>query len=45
MDYKEVRWDVVHWIHVAQDKNKRQALVNMIMNLQVQQNIGNFLKS
>jgi hypothetical protein len=36
MDLKEVRWDGEHWIHVPQDKNKRQAFVNMIMNLQVQ---------
>jgi hypothetical protein len=35
MDLKEIRWAVVDWIHLAQDRDKSQALVNMLMNLRV----------
>jgi hypothetical protein len=34
MDHKEVGWEVVDWIHLAQDRDKLQAVVNMVMNLQ-----------
>jgi hypothetical protein len=33
------------WIDLAQDRDRWQALVNVIMNLQVPQNAGNFLSS
>jgi len=33
MDGKEVRWEIVDWIHTAQDRNQWQALVNMVINL------------
>jgi hypothetical protein len=45
MDLKETRWESVSWIRLAQDKNVWMALVNVITNLQVQQNMGHFLKS
>jgi hypothetical protein len=32
---KEVEWEGVNWIHLAQDWNQWQALMNTIMNLQV----------
>jgi hypothetical protein len=35
----------VDWIHVSQDGNIWQALVDMVMNLQVPQNSGNSLAS
>jgi hypothetical protein len=34
MDIQERGWDV-NWIHLAQDRDKRRALVNMVMNLRV----------
>jgi hypothetical protein len=41
MDLKETGWEGIHWIHLAQDKGMWWALVNMVMNLQVLQNVGN----
>jgi len=35
MDLKEIRWEGKNWIELAQDRNKGQALANMVMNLQV----------
>jgi hypothetical protein len=35
MDLRETGWEDVHWIHLAQDRDKEQALVNTVMNLQV----------
>jgi hypothetical protein len=33
------------WIKVAQDRDRWQVLVNMIMNLWVSYDVGNFLTS
>jgi hypothetical protein len=33
------------WIDLAQDKDRRLALVNTVMNLGVSQSAGNFLTS
>jgi hypothetical protein len=30
---RETGWKVLDWIHLAQDRDKWQALVNMVMNL------------
>jgi hypothetical protein len=35
MDLRAVRWEVVDWIHLAQDRDQWQALMNMVMNIQV----------
>jgi hypothetical protein len=35
MDLWETGWEGEDWIHLAQDRDQWQALVNMIMNLQV----------
>jgi hypothetical protein len=29
---REIRWEFVDWIHLAEDRNQWQALVNMVMN-------------
>ena len=40
------KWDgVMDWIDLAQDRDRWQALVSMVMSLQVPQNVGNFLTS
>jgi hypothetical protein len=36
MDLREMGWEGVDWMHLAQDKDQWQALVNTIMNLWVQ---------
>jgi hypothetical protein len=33
MDHTEIGWEVVDWIHLAQDRGQWRALVNMEMNL------------
>jgi hypothetical protein len=33
MNLGEVGWEGVDWMHLAQDRDQWQALVNMIMNL------------
>jgi hypothetical protein len=35
MDLREIEWDGVNWIDLAQDRDQWRALVNMVMNLRV----------
>jgi hypothetical protein len=35
MDIREIGWEGVNWIHVAQDKDWWQDFVNMLVNLWV----------
>jgi hypothetical protein len=35
MDLREIEWDAMDWIHLAQVKDYWLSLVNMVMNLQV----------
>jgi hypothetical protein len=35
MDLEEIGWGGVEWIHLAQDRDLWQALVNAVMNLRV----------
>jgi hypothetical protein len=35
MDLGEVGWGVVDWIGLAQNRNRRRALVNSVLNLRV----------
>jgi hypothetical protein len=36
MDLREIGWDGVDWIDMAQDKDQWRDLVNTVMNLRVQ---------
>jgi hypothetical protein len=35
IDLREIEWDGMDWIDLAQDRDQRRALVNTVMNLQV----------
>jgi hypothetical protein len=35
MDLRKIGWEVVDWIHVAQDRYHWWALVDMVMNFKV----------
>jgi hypothetical protein len=35
MDLREIGWDGVDWIDLAQDRDQWRVLVNMVMNLRV----------
>jgi hypothetical protein len=35
IDLREIGWDVMDWIYLAQDRDQWRALVNTVMNLQV----------
>jgi hypothetical protein len=35
MDLREIGWDGVGWMDMAQDKDQWRALVNMVLNLRV----------
>jgi hypothetical protein len=35
MNLRQIGWEVVEWILLAQDRNQGRALVNTVMNLQV----------
>jgi hypothetical protein len=45
MDLREIGWDGVDWIDLAEDRDQWRALMNMVMNLRVPQNVGKFLSS
>jgi hypothetical protein len=33
MDFREITWTRVAWVHLAQDKHRLRAVVNTVMNL------------
>jgi hypothetical protein len=35
MDLREIGWDDMDWIYLAQDRDQWRALVNAVMNLRV----------
>jgi len=45
LDRRETGWAGVDWIHLTKDGGQCWALVSTVMNLQVPQQVGNFLTS
>jgi len=43
MIFQEIGWWGMHWIGVALDTDRWQALVNAVMTFQVPENVGHFL--
>jgi hypothetical protein len=35
MDFREIRWEDVDWLHLAQDREQWWTVVNRVMNLWV----------
>jgi len=42
MDLREIRWLGVDWMHLSQDRDQWQAIVNTVMNLRVLQKAMNY---
>jgi hypothetical protein len=40
MDLREIGWDGMDWIDVAQDRDQWRALVNAVMNLRFHKTLG-----
>jgi hypothetical protein len=45
MDLREIGWDGMDWVHLAQDRDKWRSLVNTVMTLRAPYNSGKFLSS
>jgi hypothetical protein len=45
MDLREVGWDGMDWIDLAQDRDKWRFLLNKSINIRVQYNFWEFLSS
>jgi hypothetical protein len=43
--FERLEWVGLDWIDLAQDRDRWRALLNMVMNLRVPQNAGNFVSS
>jgi len=43
MDFKQMGWEGIQQISLAQDRHKWHAVVNMVMNTCVPKNVENFL--
>jgi hypothetical protein len=45
MDFKEIGYGGMNWTDLTQNRDQWRALVNMVINLRVTYNVGNFLNS
>jgi hypothetical protein len=45
LDLREIEWEGVDCMHLAQDRDQWRSLVNTVMNHRVPQKAGNFLTS
>jgi hypothetical protein len=44
MKLREIGWDGIVWIDLAQDRDQCKALVNTVMNIRVPKNAGKFFR-
>jgi hypothetical protein len=44
MNLREIGWDIMDWIDLAQERDQWRALVNTVMNFRVPKNVGKFLR-
>jgi hypothetical protein len=40
MDLREIEWGGIKWFHLAEDRAQWKALVSVVMNIRVPQNVG-----
>jgi hypothetical protein len=40
MDLREIEWEVVDWVHLAEDREYWRGFVNMVTKLRVPKNCG-----
>jgi hypothetical protein len=45
IDLREIGWDGMDWIDLAQERDQWRTLVNTVMNIQVPYNAGKFSSS
>jgi hypothetical protein len=45
INHREILWEVVDGMHLAQDRDQWRAVVNTVMNFRGPQNVGNLLTS
>jgi hypothetical protein len=45
IDLKEIMWEGVDWMHLTQDRDQWQTVVNRVINLQVKYMSWNLLNS
>jgi hypothetical protein len=45
MNHREIGWESADWMHLAQNRDQLQALVNTVMKLQDPKQVGNLLTS
>jgi hypothetical protein len=45
MDLRDIGWEDLDWIHLAQDRDQWRDVVNTVMNLRVPKKVENFLIS
>jgi hypothetical protein len=45
LDLRDIGWDGMNWIDLAQDRDQRRSLVNTVMNLRVPKYVEKFSSS
>jgi len=45
MDHKQMVCEVINWIQLVSDGVQQQVHVNMVINIQIPYNVGNFFTS
>jgi hypothetical protein len=45
MDLREIGWEGVKWMHLAQARDSWRAFANTVMNLRIPEKVGNLVTS